>query len=263
MAENLFGINPQSGFEKHVFTYGHLIFAALAITAIILLVVLLIKKRDRIKKVVILASLISLILLEVIKIIYRAVMLTKLGLEINFWSLVDFNFTSLIAWFVVFILLISMFFNKYGGWNKFVYSFVFSVGTIAGLFFFIFPLSLKTGYGFYHILNVQIILMNAVLLFLAIYIGFSYFLEVSVKSFWLVILSLIITLGLVFAIYYISGQTASVMFISGCVYLENIGIAIRTPLQMFIVGGVFFILQILFYLPMQIISEIKMKKLGS
>ena len=262
MAEDLFGFNPQSGFSKHVFTYGHFIFASLAVLAIVLLLVLLAKKRERIKKVVLLASLISFIIVELVKVIYRSLMLTKLGLPVTFWSVVDFNFSTLMIWFIIPTLGLSLFFNKYRLWNKFVYAFIFSVGSIAGLFFFVFPLSLKVGYGAYHILNVTTILSNFILFFLGIYVGVTYFLEVSVKQFWLIVISMIIAIGLVFAIYYASNQVSSVMFISGCEYLDRVGISIRAPLHMFIIGGTFFVLQILFYLPMQIVNDIRMKKIG-
>lgn len=262
MAEDLFGFNSQSGFDNHVFTYGHFIFAALAVLALVLLLVLFAKKKERSKKIVLVASLISFIVLEVVKIIYRSVMLTKLGLPVNFWSVVDFNFTTLMIWFIIPTLGVSLFFNKYRLWNKFVYAFIFSVGSLAGLFFFIFPLSLKVGYGFFHILNVTTILSNFVLFFLSVYVGITYFLEVSVKQFWLIIVSMIIAIGLVFAIYYASGEVSSVMFIAGCEYLERIGVSLKAPLHMFIIGGMFFVMQILFYIPMQIVNDVRMKKIG-
>ncbi len=262
MLDKLFGFLSSEDVVNHAFSYEHLILVIVCAAVLVFLLVLLRKASPRLKKLATLCVCMAFVLLEILRLVWRYLKLKNLAQSQTVWEFLDLNFTTLVVWLSIIFLIISLFTNRYSKYNRFVYTFVFSLGILAAGYFFIYPVSLDGGYSMLHLINLVDILTNLLLLFIATFIAFSDLIDVAINDNWVSWLILFSMIGIAFGIYYWSEKTVNILFVKNCPPLEALGMQISYPYHIIIVTILLFILNIAIYLPFEIIAKKRMKKIG-
>ncbi len=258
MKEALFGYFGSSSRTTYVAQLEQWLLIAFAAIFIATLLLLLVNKSSHVKKTILLSCVLAMIILEIVKYVYRYNFMLKNGLVWTVWEVMNINLVTLVTWITIVLCLASMGIDKDNGWKRFCNSFIFSMGTIAGALLFIYPSGLNPAFAIYHISNVQLILSSLILLFTAMYIGFTDFLRVDIHDLWLAVLSLAITTGMSYGIYYMSNRTCNIMFVGGCSYLEKMGITLQYPLNILPILAIIFMVQVVMYIPFELHDKRRM-----
>lgn len=252
MKDQLFGLKPTqeiSSFVGRLEHYMLILFVALFVTV---MMILFVTKNRRVRKVALLASAIAILVLEILKYILKYNYIKVNSITISNWEFADINLITIVACLSVIFILSSIALDKFHPWARFANSFVFSMGTIAGALLFIYPVGLNASLPIYNIVNLTDILISATVLFVAIYIGFTDFLEVNIHDVWMAVISLGITLVISYAMYFASNRTINPMFVGSCEYLVRMGINMPFPWHILPILAAIFLTQVLLYFPFQV-----------
>lgn len=252
MGEALFGYTGSSNRATYVAQLEHWLLLAFVAIFIATLLILLVNKSSHIKKSVLLSCIIGLVVLEIVKYVYRYNFMIKNNLVWTVWEVMNINLVTLVIWITILLCIASMFADKDNWWKRLCNSFILSIGTIAGALLFIYPSGLNPAFAIYHISNIQMILSSFILLFTALFIGFTDFLHVDIHDLWLAVISLGLVTAVSYALYYLSKRTINIMFVDHCPYLDEIGIHLTYPFNLLPVLAVMFMVQVILYIPFEI-----------
>lgn len=259
MIESIFGLTPNINIGNHYYTIDHLIMVLVMIVFAILMLVIFLPRSEHVKKVMCLFSCIALFILQVCKFVYRGLRLSSLGQPLNFWEVTGFDLSSVVTWLVIPIAISVIFSKRETIFVMFGNAFVFSVGATSAILFMIIPYSLESGYAMYHSINIITILTNFLLLFLGFYMGLIDFLKFKVNDLWFALMSLVVLALICLILYYVSGQTLNLLFMKYNPIFEYLNFNAGYPATYFISLAVFFIIQLLLYVPIMLYA-IKLRK---
>lgn len=254
MINSLFGINPDSSIGNHYYTFDHLLMVIIMIAVTVIMLMLFLRRSAHVKKVLYMFSAICLILLQICKLVYRGIRIKEMGEAFNFWKLVNVDLASVVVWLVVPILFVIIFSKHQSQLTTFCSTSCYYLGATTAIFFMIMPFSLESGYALYHAVNIVTILTNFLLLFVGFFAGFADFIELKVQDLWYALIDLIVLSVICLMLYFISGQTINVMFINNNPILSYWNADISFPLTLLLSMAVFFIMQLVLYLPIKLYS---------
>lgn len=259
MIESIFGLTSNADIGNHYYTMNHLITVLVMVVFVILMLAIFLPRSEHVRKVMCLFSCITLFVLQVCKFVYRGIRLSHLDQPLDFWSVTGFDLSSVVAWLIIPTAISVIFSKRETVFVMFGDAFVFSIGATSAILFMIMPYSLESGYAMYHSINVVTILTNFILLFLGFYMGLIDFIKIKVHDLWFALISLVVVAIVCLILYYASGQTLNLLFMKYNPILEYLNANMGYPATYFISIAVFFVIQLLLYVPITLYA-IKLRK---
>ncbi|MGN0787720.1 MAG: hypothetical protein ACI4L6_01465 [Candidatus Onthoplasma sp.] len=128
-----------------------------------------------------------LIVLEVGRTVYKYKMHVANGGtadNFNWWWNISFQMCAIMTWTTIFTLILSACVNKENHFLQFLYNILFGCAMIGGILTFCYPDCLDEGYPFFHFINIQTVLVHALLIFVPLYFIKIKEFKVEIKNIW-------------------------------------------------------------------------------
>lgn len=128
-----------------------------------------------------------LFVLEVSRIVYdylRHVHNGGTAESFNWWWAISFQMCAIMTWTTIITLVLSAFLKKENKFLQFLYNILFGCAMIGGFLTFCYPDCITSNYPILHFINIQTILVHALLIFVPIYLVVSKQFVVEIKNIW-------------------------------------------------------------------------------
>ena len=169
------------------FNFNHL-FLIIFVSLFVLMCTFLLNAKSekgiKITKIVIAST---LFILEIGRIIYKFLMHKHYGgsaQNFNWWWNISFQMCAIMCWTTIITLILSVFIKKQNRFLQMLYNILFGCAMIGGILTFIYPDCLDSSFPFFHFVNIQTILVHALLIFVPIYLIKIKHFKVEIKNIW-------------------------------------------------------------------------------
>ncbi len=259
---NFWGYQESIVPTKYSFTWKHLIIFFAVLAFVVFFSMYYFRKEEKRQKLFLILSAIFLFAIEITRLIWNQIMLKARGLETTFWNIVDLDLFHLTVWVSIFGILFAVAIGYKKGFAQFLLNFVFTIACVVAIIDIIWPVALdESPYYICHFTNLEYIISRAVVILVAIFIGATDWLANSIDDIWMAIISLIVVFALGVGIYFLSGKSIDIIYITSCPWIEMTGIHISSPWHLLIVALFFFGMQIMMYLPFDIYRKVHKKEI--
>ena len=246
-------INP----VKYSFTWRHLIIFFSVMAFVVFFSMYYCRKSEKRQKIFMIIACFILIALEVVRMIWNQNKLKGLGRSLTFWNIANLDLFHVTLWVGVIFMLLAIAFGHKKAICQFMLNFMFSVTAVVAIIDIIYPVFLdQSHYFMYNFANLEFVISRSVVILLAMFIGSSDWLANSIDDMWMAIVSLILVFAVGTGVYYLSNQVVDIIYITGCPWIEMVGIHIASPWHLCVVALFFFAFQILMYLPFDIYRKV-------
>lgn len=148
---------------------------------------LLSAKSEKGKKITRIILACILFVLEVSRIIYKYLLHVHNGGDasnFNWWWNISFQMCAIMTWTTIVTLILSAILKKENKFLQLLYNILFGCAMIGGILTFMYPDCITGNYPILHFINMQTILVHALLIFVPIYLIKSGEFKVEIKNFW-------------------------------------------------------------------------------
>ena len=128
-----------------------------------------------------------LFVLEVGRTIYKYLMHVNNGGNagnFNWWWNISFQMCAIMTWTTIFTLILSACVKKENHFLQFMYNILFGCAMVGGILTFCYPDCLNKDYPFFHFINIQTVLVHALLIFVPLYLIKIKEFKVEIKNVW-------------------------------------------------------------------------------
>ncbi len=128
-----------------------------------------------------------LFVLEISRIIYKYLMHLHNGgnaSNFNWWWNISFQMCAIMTWTTIITLILSATLKKENKFLQLLYNILFGCAMIGGFLTFMYPDCITSNYPILHFVNIQTILVHALLIFVPIYLIKTKDFIVEIKNFW-------------------------------------------------------------------------------
>lgn len=102
----------------------------------------------------------------------------------NWWWSISFQMCAIMCWTTIITLILSVCLKKENKFLQFLYNILFGCAMIGGILTFAYPDCLSSSYPFLHFLNIQTVLVHALLIFVPIYLIKVKDFRVDIRNIW-------------------------------------------------------------------------------
>ena len=169
------------------FNVNHLMLILFIAGFIVLCSFLFSAKSDKGKRITKLALAAVLIVLEVGRTIYKYKMHVYNGgtaKDFNWWWNISFQMCAIMCWTTIVTLILSAFLKKDNKLLQFLYNILFGCALVGGVLTFAYPDCLTEDRAFLHFVNIQTVIVHALLIFVPIYLIKIKEFKVEIKNIW-------------------------------------------------------------------------------
>lgn len=166
-------------------------------------------KSEKGKKVTKLALAIILFILEIGRIAYKYSMHCYNGgtsADFNWWWTISFQMCAIMTWTTIITLVLSSLLSKEKKILNYLYNILFGCALLGGALTFCYPDCLSSDRPFLHFLNIQTVIVHALLIFAPIYLIKIKELKVEIKNIWKLFVGFVLVGGLSMSASIISGE---------------------------------------------------------
>lgn len=128
-----------------------------------------------------------LFVLEVGRTIYKYLMHVHNGGttdNFNWWWNISFQMCAIMCWTTIITLILSVCLKRENKFLQFLYNILFGCAMIGGILTFAYPDCLSENYPFLHFVNIQTVIVHALLIFVPIYLVKVKDLKVDIRNIW-------------------------------------------------------------------------------
>lgn len=169
------------------FNLNHL-FLILFVAGIVLVNYFLLRSRsEKGKKITKLCLASILLVLEVGRTVYKYMAHTSGGgtaENFNWWWNISFQMCAIMCWTTIITLVLSAFLKKENKFLQVLYNILFGCAMIGGVLTFCYPDCMSADYPFLHFINIQTVVVHALLIFVPIYLIGTKDFKVEIKNVW-------------------------------------------------------------------------------
>lgn len=169
------------------FNLNHLFLIFFVTVFVVSCCFLLSAKSEKGKKITKLILAGVLLILEVGRTVYKYLMHVHNGgtaSNFNWWWNISFQMCAIMCWTTIITLILSAFLKKENKFLQFLYNVLFGGAMIGGILTFAYPDCLSSNYPFLHFVNIQTVLVHALLIFVPIYFVKTKDFRVDIKNIW-------------------------------------------------------------------------------
>lgn len=197
--------------------------------------------------------------LEVARIYWRYLYLSRNGGDLSFVSITGLDFFTLSLWISIPLLVVGVFIM---GKRDYVFglNFIFSVGSLASVITLIYPVGMNSNFPFYHCYNLIWLLQRTFLCMMGFTLAVSKW--ISAREFldlWAGILSLGFFGGICIFLNVIFGWSGNLFYVASCPIFEELGIYLPFPIHFLLLGAFLIMFQLILFLPFRLFERTRSK----
>ncbi len=247
--------------QSYLFDKNHILMILVSLVIIIFFSMYASRQKLKYQKIFTAIILTIIVVLEIIKIIFRYFYLKANNEELSFLNVVEFDLFTISLWISVPLILVAIFTkNKYKN-NLILLNFVFFVTNLSAIITVIYPIGLNQNFQIYHIYNLIYFLIRSLVVMLSLFFIFSNWLQINkFLDLWKAFFSLLFLCLVCSLLGLLIGKEVNLFYINYCPLFENMGIHLGYPFNYLMIGVFFFVLQILLFLPFYVYSNFKYRK---
>lgn len=260
MLEKFFGFESYGSTElDFMFNLNHL-WLLLSVIAFVTILTLIFKNKSQKTQKIMLGTVgITMVLLESGRFVWRLLkhLSTNPTLEGFNWAWnFSFQLCAIMSWFVAINLIIYAFSKKeHTKWNVVAFNIMVGVAGLGGFLTFLYPDLIHESRALYHWENVQTILQHTLLVFAPVFLVASKKVQIKFKNLWMPLAGVASAAAIAMPMSLITDNNFMYMLRFGL--LEDLGVVVPFPYHLFVLLGLFIVLDLIIYGTIIGISKLK------